>query len=81
MMTTSNATETRHVMFEVETDTIRQLPQNYCLMVRRDGQWRLDIDKASTLNAHSLRLALDDLDLSTASGDDIARTIADAFWL
>lgn len=48
----------RRVFYEPETQTIRQCPENYCLLVWRDGDWRIDIDKASTINAHSMRMVI-----------------------
>lgn len=42
------------------SDTLRQWPQNYCLAVRvnASARWVPSIDRASSINAHSLSIAL-----------------------
>ncbi len=68
----------RHVFFEPETDTIRQCPQNYCLLIRHNGRWQIDIDKASTINAHSLGIVINDH--RTADGNTLADIIETGFF-
>ena len=69
----------RKVFYEPATETIRQCPENYCLLVRRGGRWVTDIDAASTINAHSLGFVMehwrDDPD-----GDVVADAIEEGFW-
>lgn len=68
----------RRVFYEPETETVRQCPQNYCLVVRRDGQWQMDIDAASPLNAHSLGMFL--ADHRADDGPLLAKEIEEGFW-
>lgn len=48
----------RRVFYEAATETIRECPANYCLIVKRDGRWGLDQDKASTVSPLVLRMAM-----------------------
>ena len=34
------------VIYQSGSETIRQMPENYCLAVKRDGRWILDFDPA-----------------------------------
>lgn len=70
----------RRVVFEPETDTIRQQPENYCLLARRDGQWTLYLDKASTIGPHSLSIVMDGGWRHEEDGQKVADMVEDAFW-
>jgi hypothetical protein len=69
----------RNVFYEKATETIRQCPQNYCLLAKRNGRWTPYLDKASTINNHSLSIVMNDVSPSI-SGEALAQVIEDAFF-
>ncbi len=71
----------RRVFFEAATETIRQCPENYCLLVRVGNQWRMEIDAASPINGHSMGIVLNQHGWGNEmDGDVLADAIEEAFW-
>lgn len=46
-MATANITK---FVFESQSNTIRLLPQNYCVIIKRDNRWVMDCDVAVDTN-------------------------------
>lgn len=68
-----------HVIYEAETETLRQQPENYCLAYRLpDGYWYPAPNPATSINAHSLGLAL--RQYPDKQGSELAQEISRAFW-
>jgi hypothetical protein len=71
----------RRVFYEPATETIRQCPENYCILARRDGVvWSTYLDAAAPINAHSLGIVMDGGWRHEADGAKVADMIEDAFW-
>lgn len=70
----------RRIFYDEYSDTIRQAPQNYCLAVRgTDGGFVPQIDNASTINAHSLALALAQC-ADAITEQELGRKLSAAFY-
>lgn len=69
----------RRIFYEEYSDTIRQAPQNYVLAVRHEGRFVPAPDRASTINGHSLSIALSQI-ADAPSEQDLAKRLNDAFY-
>ena len=60
------------VIYQAGTETIRQMPQNYCLAVKRMGVWVLFFDIAcSKIIAHRILDLLFESDICYGTGENL----------
>jgi hypothetical protein len=71
----------RRVFYESATDTVRQCPENYCILARLDGStWSLYLDAAAPINPHALSIVMDGGWRNETNGATVATMLEDAFW-
>lgn len=70
----------RRVFYEPATETIRQCPENYCLLVREGSQWVPFVDKAARITPEAVKLMLEMGWRGEMDGAVLADAVEEAFY-